>query len=749
MELLKKAPGFTYSPLTKQQPDPGSRNYAVSPFKPRELVLDIDRLRPETIRKYAHDNRDLLYTDIKNNIGAWAEKGRVALDVSIVVKTQREARALCKKFDQDAYFSFKIMETVYVRKPRVLGGFAYAAGDQQEGDFRVSPWEDDEGGDIEDVYDADGEGADRERDQGIGGGDEVESGLTLTAKMRKDILDKVQRAIDSTLPQNLAEVTTTMKNVARTFTDQAVIARGFDFAGFPKGMDAFLNSYVPPLVDYTQGLIDKNTMDSIKKVLRDGVKNGIAPRELKDQIQAKFDNWTRSRPAVIARTEVGRIQVQTQIELIKERGDTKDIYLMWTTARDNRVRDSHMQVEDEVIQFGDTFSNGLRYPMDPEAPVEEVANCRCALVVLTPEMFDPLGIPKPQELRTVPKEELVPVSAPTAPVVPVESYKWKPVKKISEADTQIANLGFMRDSSLIATDPVHFMSVEAVNSVMPRLLENMQEYKIKAGRIQLRVEKGDARISAYANKGVGYKLTPEEYLRLSADPSLYGPDGHLFVDSVTNNPYFKDEAASRLTFNVASDKTAQKANFGLTKREMNAEWDEWSSSDQQYWWPVRKGDSGKTFDGFEMLTNHEFAHVIQGQTNEWGRTFSPLESNQRDFAANISKYSYKNLGELQAESLSTWMRIKDDPNLNLDAIMPTRAGAPSRFTYRDLKRFVEEFTDKPLYKSATESLFDNIPKSDIRPVESVPPEQLAEIVQRELEKFHIAIELSKEKGAKP
>lgn len=764
MELLKKAPGFTYSPLTKQQPEPNSKNYAVSPYKPRELVLDLDRLRPETIRKYAHDNRDLLYTDTKNNIGAWAEKGKVALDVSIVVKTQKEARALCKKFDQDAYFSFKVMDTVYVRKPRVLGGSTYAEGDH-EGYFRLGTWEDDEGRYFEDVQDADEEGSDSGRDQGIGRGDEVESGLILTGKMRKDILDKVQRAIDSTLPQNVAEITTVMKNVGRTFTDQAVIARGFDFAGFPQGMEKFLDSYIPPLVDYTQGLIDKNTMDSIKQTLRDGVKNGIAPRELKDQIQAKFDNWTRSRPAVIARTEVGRIQVQTQIELIKERGDTKDIYLMWTTARDNRVRDSHMQVEDQVIKFGDRFSNDLRYPMDPEAPVEEVANCRCALVVLTPEMFDPLGIPKPPELRTAP-EEPVPVPVPAAPTLPVSEptlptsladLKWKKVKSQFEADQQLKDLGFIRESFTYDPKfPNYKMSIDSINSTMPTVLENMKRYKISPNRIQIQAEKDGRDAIAYVGKGVSYKVTPEEYIQLDNMPWML-KDGNTFLDTTVTpaQPMFMDWSAQRLRFNVASKaEGGVELNYRLNTKEANALWDKTANPApddprpvlQDYWWPARKGGGGQELDAWEMLSNHEFAHIVQGQTGRWSATTNVLSDVERELTSAISGYSIKNLGELEAESHSTWRRMEGYVNMN-DYIPLRVSGKPSRFTWNDLKRYIDQqLTDRSLVRSTTEEA--NFPiRETPRPDEAILSHETQTVLHNSikdaLEKFHIAITLTK------
>lgn len=51
---------------------------------------------------------------------------------------------------------------------------------------------------------------------------------------------------------------------------------------------------------------------------------------------------------------------------------------------DSRTRDSHRQLDGEVVGDDGKFSNGLRYPGDPEGPAAEVWNCRCTLVAALP-----------------------------------------------------------------------------------------------------------------------------------------------------------------------------------------------------------------------------------------------------------------------------------------------------------------------------------------------------------------------------
>ena len=51
----------------------------------------------------------------------------------------------------------------------------------------------------------------------------------------------------------------------------------------------------------------------------------------------------------------------------------------WTATVDMRTRDSHRRVDGERIPVGGTFSNGCRYPGDPQGRPEEIYNCRCTL----------------------------------------------------------------------------------------------------------------------------------------------------------------------------------------------------------------------------------------------------------------------------------------------------------------------------------------------------------------------------------
>ena len=53
---------------------------------------------------------------------------------------------------------------------------------------------------------------------------------------------------------------------------------------------------------------------------------------------------------------------------------------VWLAALDGRTRDSHRRLDGEKIPVGGKFSNGLRFPGDPQGAAHEVWNCRCTLI---------------------------------------------------------------------------------------------------------------------------------------------------------------------------------------------------------------------------------------------------------------------------------------------------------------------------------------------------------------------------------
>ena len=54
-----------------------------------------------------------------------------------------------------------------------------------------------------------------------------------------------------------------------------------------------------------------------------------------------------------------------------------DMEIVWEAVLDGRTRSSHRALDGERIHTGERFSNGLRWPGDPQGPGHELWNCRC------------------------------------------------------------------------------------------------------------------------------------------------------------------------------------------------------------------------------------------------------------------------------------------------------------------------------------------------------------------------------------
>jgi len=122
-------------------------------------------------------------------------------------------------------------------------------------------------------------------------------------------------------------------------------------------------------LDKVSGVTD-TIRDQMKDTIKDGIEGGWTESELSSAIRDKY-NIAQNRSDTIARTELGGVINDSRIEGFTSVGFGKH---SWLSARDGSVRDLHM-IDGEIVKIGEQFSNGLRYPNDPEGEPENVINC--------------------------------------------------------------------------------------------------------------------------------------------------------------------------------------------------------------------------------------------------------------------------------------------------------------------------------------------------------------------------------------
>lgn len=122
----------------------------------------------------------------------------------------------------------------------------------------------------------------------------------------------------------------------------------------------------------------------LKKKITGEISRGLSSGQMYGEISRNIASWARipkNNAMRIARTEAHRIQCKATADAqfrAKEKG--ADVVKQWDASLDKRTRDSHVQVDGEIRELDERFSNGLRYPGDPSGGASEVINCRCALL---------------------------------------------------------------------------------------------------------------------------------------------------------------------------------------------------------------------------------------------------------------------------------------------------------------------------------------------------------------------------------
>ena len=118
----------------------------------------------------------------------------------------------------------------------------------------------------------------------------------------------------------------------------------------------------------TQGILQGESIDNLAK----RVALGTTQQDMNAAIRNARTSTTCAQNA--GRTQSYQRAVNMGIEL----------YQVWLAALDSRTRSSHRHMDGEKVKVVKgkkaKFSNGLRYPADPDGRAEEVWNCRCTLV---------------------------------------------------------------------------------------------------------------------------------------------------------------------------------------------------------------------------------------------------------------------------------------------------------------------------------------------------------------------------------
>lgn len=117
-------------------------------------------------------------------------------------------------------------------------------------------------------------------------------------------------------------------------------------------------------------------LTDVKKVISTAVNEGQTVTQIAKQLRQYYDTNASYKAMRTARTEVSSAAGYGQREAARQSGVVKT--KTWISSRDDRVRDSHSQIDGQTKPFDEKYSNGLMYPGDTSGRPEEFIQCRCA-----------------------------------------------------------------------------------------------------------------------------------------------------------------------------------------------------------------------------------------------------------------------------------------------------------------------------------------------------------------------------------
>lgn len=121
-----------------------------------------------------------------------------------------------------------------------------------------------------------------------------------------------------------------------------------------------------------------------RKLLAEQITQGVMLGESIPKIAARVARVTGQNvagAARVARTSVTAAECAGRVDSYRRAKSMGiDLKQEWLATLDTRTRRSHRKLDGEKVDVGETFSNGCRYPGDPQAPYGEICNCRCTLI---------------------------------------------------------------------------------------------------------------------------------------------------------------------------------------------------------------------------------------------------------------------------------------------------------------------------------------------------------------------------------
>lgn len=179
-------------------------------------------------------------------------------------------------------------------------------------------------------------------------------------------------------------VNAVLQNSGQEFSKSTAETLGVTASGYSVETEGWIKNHIPRIVDD----IGTKRKKAIFREVAAGTKKGETLDQIEGRIRGRYNQFSRSSSAAIARTEVGFVHAQAGWNTVKSLAiPNNELVKIWLTARDGRVRGlklsdhaNHVVLDGQRRMFLQRFSNGLLYPRQPGGKASQVVNCRCVLL---------------------------------------------------------------------------------------------------------------------------------------------------------------------------------------------------------------------------------------------------------------------------------------------------------------------------------------------------------------------------------
>lgn len=227
-----------------------------------------------------------------------------------------------------------------------------------------------------------------------------------------------------------------------------------------------LMPYYPKKKAIKRGIDLKWGKKQITKSVTSGLLQGKSVGKIATDLQARVSEMNRASAVRAARTAVTGAQNGGRMDsyAAAEKMGIK-LKKQWLATLDNRTRHSHAMLDGEKVDQDKKFSNGCRFPGDPQGPAWEIYNCRCTLVA------DVDGV----DTSTGQRRAKNPVTGETEVISDMTYSEWAEQKQAEDA---AAWNTYMKKGRNLSTDTKQWQEYKSVlGNKVPNTVEKFQNLK--------------------------------------------------------------------------------------------------------------------------------------------------------------------------------------------------------------------------------------------------------------------------------